>query len=451
MSKKTWKPHIDTLRADPGDARALDALESYLEAQSARSTKKTVGVLGTSSRFAFKMFLGKLLYNAVQDAWDAWSLYLQGDYVAKTQVAWPELETRDVSAALAARFLRIGMFGIFIGFIPAILLGFQTTLMIVQVWQVNTQNEIIREQNGLTREQFGVGYRAQLIEKLYQYEPRTITVGESSYKVCEAATLPHVRAEAVASLIKLERVLAAGAPRKEDPPSERAPVTASLEGACLAGVGFASRDLSGGSFDAASFYDASLKDVTLVGASLREAGLQKTKFQHVNLDGADLSGAIFAGARLEGVSFKGATLLDLTVHDTILSGVDFSSATFYPGEKPVLRERQKIDFSRSNVLKKIDFSQANLIRARFNDSTLLDVTFAGARLIESNFEAAQLTKVSFKGAQLARAKFARARLTDVDLSETTLSAEQLGAIASFKNVTCPNGKNSDKQNRTCKP
>ena len=75
MSEKNWKPYISRLREDPNDAEALDAIEVYLAASSEGKGrgKKAVGVMGTASRYVFKMFLGATLYRAVVLCWDAWS------------------------------------------------------------------------------------------------------------------------------------------------------------------------------------------------------------------------------------------------------------------------------------------------------------------------------------------------------------------------------------------
>jgi len=455
MSEKKWKPYISRLREDPGDQEALDAIESYLTASENKGgAKRTVGFLGSASRYMFKMFLGATLYRAVVACWDAWSSFFYGNYTSSTLSPWPEAETRDLSAAIAARFLRIGMFGILIGLIPAIMLGFQTALMIVQVWQVNTQNEIIKEQNGLTREQFAIGYRAQFINQLYDYGEKR--VGDET--VCQSKSLPRVRAEAAASLLKLERVLGendADASAKDSAEQEggaqdpRSKTMPSISGACLAETELLERDFSFSMLDEVSFYNASLEQVDFTASSLRGAGFQEANLSKVTFDKAQMKRTSFNKARIYESSMKGATLLDPNFDGATLVDIDFSDAVFFPADEPKLRSRNKLDLSQALEMKKLDFKRANLILARFTKRGLIDVDFEGAKLIQANFVDATLTKVSFKGADLTGAKFSGATLEDVDFSDAKVSFAKSSDVK-FTNVICPDGKNSDAQGKRCK-
>jgi|GEM_PF-5719598 uncharacterized protein YjbI with pentapeptide repeats len=455
MSEKNWKPYISRLRQDPSDAEALDAIEAYLAASSEGKGrgKKAVGVLGTASRYVFKMFLGATLYRAVVTCWDAWSSFFYGNYTSSTLSPWPEAETRDLSAAVAARFLRIGMFGILIGLIPAIMLGFQTALMIVQVWQVNTQNEIIKEQNGLTREQFAIGYRAQFITQLYDYREKNV----GNETVCESKSLPRVRAEAATSLLKLERVLDAEKQEQVEAPKEGEEGAEastkknmpSISGACLADTELVERDFSLSMLDEVSFYKASLDAVDFSSSSLRSAGFQESNISKSTFDNAYMKRTSFDKARIYESSMKGATLLDPNFDGATLVDIDFTDAVFFPTNEPKLRSRNKLDLSEAQEMKKLNFTRANLILARFTKRGLIDVNFKDAKLVQANFVDATLTKVSFENADLTGAKFSGATLDDVNFKGAEVSFAKSSDVK-FNNVICPDGKNSDSQGKRCK-
>lgn len=418
MSQRDWKPHIERLRAEPGDAEALDALEAYLaERERARveGVRQTGSFLARAGRLSLKLFLGKVLYDAVVRAWDAWSSYFYGTYQSETPSAWPEAEVRDLTAAMAARFIRIGLFGIFIGLIPAILLGFQTSLMLIQVWQVNVQNEIIKEQNALTREQFGVGYRTQLTAQLYAAD----CSDASDRSTCKPTALPGVRAEAARALVKLDEIQRGA----EGEPSAR------LVGAWLDDVRLVEADFRGTNFDEASFRGAVLERSNFVGASF---------------EGAD-----FTSATIEESDFTDARLIKPTFERALLQGSDFTGAIFYPADRPVMRDRDDVpDFSTARALKDLTFKNANLIKARFDARAVLRVDFSGAKLVQSSFAGAKVTKSTFTGADLTGANFTGATLVDVDLTGATLDEAKMRDVT-MRKVTCPDGKKSEAKGGKC--
>ena len=290
----SWESYIERLRENPEDGEALDALEAYLERRRPASAADKAAAVGSGARFGFRMFLGPPLYEAIVRAWDAWSAYLRSG----SQGEWPEAPTRDMAAAFAARFVRIGMFGLFLGLLPAIILGFQTAMMGIQLFQIQEQNRIVQEQNELTRDQFGALYQPQFLGMLYDASDRSD---------------PRLRAAALRALVEME-----GSRVVKDDEEGPAPLELDLAGVQLAKVSIERLVMPGVVLSGASLNKSRLEDVDLSGAKLDGADLFSSKLVRVSLKGADLTKANFNGARLEGVDLTGATI----------EGASFSKATF---------------------------------------------------------------------------------------------------------------------------
>jgi hypothetical protein len=282
----SWERYIERLREDPSDAEALDALEAHLAARKGATPGERAAQVGAGARFGFRMFLGPPLYKAIVVCWDAWSAYLRGG----SQGEWPEAPTRDVTAAFAARFVRIGMLGLFLGLLPAIILGFQTAMMGIQLWQIQEQNRIVKEQNQLTRDQFGALYQPQFLGILYEDK------GKSD---------PRLRAAALRALAQMNASQRADA-LEVDP--EATPRALELDRVKLEKVALEDIDLSGARMDDASWNKATLRDVNLKGASLVNADMFSVTLERVDLGGADLTRANFNGATLSEVDLTGATI-----------------------------------------------------------------------------------------------------------------------------------------------
>ena len=437
MKKQHWHPYLDRLKTNPSDQEALQKLEQLLEQSSTQSNvtqkAKKVGVLG---RFGLKMFLGKPLYKAVSDGWDAWSAYFQGTYSPSTSVAWPELETRDISAAVANRFLRIGMFAIFVGLIPAIILGFQTALMIIQVWQVNVQNDIVREQNSLTRQQFAVGYSTQLKQQIYAGD----CTDRLKPSTCKPSELPGVRADAAQALVRLADIATQASP-DDDAPRAR------IKGALLQHTDLSDVDFKGVELDHTSFEQASLTKTVFTSASLKETSFKQAQINNVDFSSARLFKATFSRARLNEATFKSANLQGTDFERSIIKKSSFENARFYPDEKPVVRDQgQTANFHEAEVLSDVTFDKANLIKANFSQKSWLRLSFKEANLTQSSFAGASLTSSSFKNANLDGANFEGAKLIDVDLTGATFKGAKVSNIT-LKQVTCPDGK---KNQSTCR-
>ncbi len=302
----SWERYIERLREDPSDVEALDALEQHLGASRGATVSQKAAKVGTGARFGFRMFVGPPLYKAIVSCWDAWSVYLRGG----SEGMWPEAPTRDVAAAFAARFVRIGTLGLFLGLLPAIILGFQTAMMGIQLWQIQEQNRIVKEQNQLTRDQFGALYQPQFLGLLYDG-------GEKSD--------PRLRAAALRALAQM-----AESQRKDvlalDP--DATPRALDLRRVQLGKVTVEELDLSGARLDGASWNKATLRDVSFSGASLVNADMFGVSLEKVNLKGADLTRANFNGAKLVDVDLTGATIEKANFTNAV-----FESVTCPGGEK----------------------------------------------------------------------------------------------------------------------
>ncbi len=431
--QRRWQPYLERVKRDPSDPEAIAALEAYLRAQDAQPTSDTAKRYATTmiARAATQVFLGSQLFGAVQRGWDAWSAHLSGSYQPTGARAWPEPETRDVAAAIANRFLRIGVFGALLALIPALMLLFQSVLMIVQVRQINTQNLMIQEQNQLTREQFGIGYKTQLIAQLYDVPSSCV---EPEPADCVPVQLLRIRQEAARGLVQLARISG------ERPTLSQINLAgAQLTQARFEGVDLSRARLSRANLQGADLTGARFSAAVLDGASLREADLSGANLQNASLQEVNLTGAKLHKADLTGAALRGA----------IVAGADMTQAVFHRGDRPGRRDREDAaKLSQLAALEDTTLRGANLIRAIFQGASMRGVSFEGARLSQANFQGAQVRASSFKEADLSGANLAGATLEEVDLTGATLREANLQDVRWVK-VICPDGSASAKHQDSC--
>ncbi|MGD0310828.1 MAG: pentapeptide repeat-containing protein [Acidimicrobiales bacterium] len=91
----------------------------------------------------------------------------------------------------------------------------------------------------------------------------------------------------------------------------------------------------------------------------------------------------------------------------------------------------------------------------FTDANLTGTVFLSVGIGEANFTDANLTGAMFQSANLRDVNFTSANLTDVkfvngtDLTGARFTGASLSVVASWIDVTCPDGTNSDNDGATC--
>lgn len=450
MNRAEYQAYIDRLRHDPADAEALNALEAALHTQedaAVETSRKRRARAGEGARFGVKVFLGVPLHEAIIKGWDAWSAHLAGRYASGTDRLWPEAETRDVLAAFATRFTRVGTFGIIMAMLPIVILGFQTLMVGVQIWQINQQNDLVKEQNSLVlkqnqlnAEQFGESYKTQLMHLLFVEGCKNGRCTDAQIK----RNREILQQQAVRGLVSIHHT------RKE-----RAP----LQGANLERLDLSQADLSRAIFDRAELSGARLVKANLTSASLRSA----------TLDGADLSGAVLDGADLRGAELSGANLTEASLKKAVMDGVvfrsaakggaarglgslvkaDLSEARLYPtAELGQRKTTPGVDFTPFDHLVEVNFTGANLNMANFREVNLTKSKLNDALLQGAFLSQATLTSTSLVGADLRAADLSGATLNGVSLKGARLDRATLGGVK-WLNVTCPDGSSSKSHGDTC--
>lgn len=403
MSKHAWKKPLKRLREHPGDRQALAELEAYLNAQKAPGIGARVGLLARIARLSLRFFLGKLLYTSIIRAWDSWSAYFYGTYKPDDgQSPWPEAESRDAFAAFAARFVRISTAGIMLALLPAALLLVQTCVMFVQVWQVQQQNK-------LTQQQFRVGYKSQMVGTIYDMKCHE----GNDLSTCTAKNKPQMVREATLGLMVLY-----GLERDLEGNSVRANISSAI-------------------FEQVDFSRSSLKNAIMSGSHFRSTNFHDAKLTHT-----DLTGALFRNATLVGTDLQEAT-----ISGAFFEGVKLARSNL-KDTKAELHHRRPTRFHVSGTIEEVAFDNAQYKNVVFEGQHISKSSFAHALLHKCNFTNATLKDVSFKHADLSHALFKNTTLEHVNLS----GVKTKGAIfqdATFKNVTCPDGSNSESQGHTC--
>lgn len=144
----------------------------------------------------------------------------------------------------------------------------------------------------------------------------------------------------------------------------------------------------------------------LVGADFTRSDLAYRDFSGADLHDtifniAILRGSDLHGANLEGASFQSTELDRADLHDTDLSGLTF----YFAG-----------------------LAGANLSNTDLSNATIERTYLIGANLQGANFTNAQLISSNFSG---------------IDMSTVTITG------ATWSDVTCPDGSNSDSNGNTC--
>jgi uncharacterized protein YjbI with pentapeptide repeats len=75
--------------------------------------------------------------------------------------------------------------------------------------------------------------------------------------------------------------------------------------------------------------------------------------------------------------------------------------------------------------------------------------FTGANLTSVSFEDSSLKGANFMGATLANASFVSTVPGGTNLTGANFTFANVSAVSSWKNVTCPDGTNSNRDGDTC--
>lgn len=167
-----------------------------------------------------------------------------------------------------------------------------------------------------------------------------------------------------------------------------------------------------------------------------------------NFDGADLEGESFAGAILARASFVDARLDGAVLARARLGGADFSGAS--------LKGADFFDANASNAnFRGVDAQRANFTGAALRGADLSLADLRGADFTNADLTDANLSRANLLGASLRDARLAGTRLSGADLQDASLRGARTawppeGAReALWENTTCPDGTNSDDNDRTC--
>lgn len=203
----------------------------------------------------------------------------------------------------------------------------------------------------------------------------------------------------------------------------------------LHGVNLAHSDLQYVNFTSTNLSLADLSFTDLRGANFHQSNLLMTNLTGArtsNIEHCDTalispgwfcrnqtlvgSGINLSGERLSGVDFNGMNL-----HDGTYIGTNFSHAVLYGAY----------------------FYASNLTLANLSGANLNGVYLESGNLAYANFTGADIRHGHLQSTDLSFADFTNANLTDALLQLATFE----GTI--WNNTICPDGTNSDENNRTC--
>ncbi|EEB84635.1 pentapeptide repeat-containing protein [Roseobacter sp. GAI101] len=186
----------------------------------------------------------------------------------------------------------------------------------------------------------------------------------------------------------------------------------------LSGTNLQGFDLSTLSFEKSNFSAAQLQ-----GANLRDAQLQRTSLRSAHLQGAFLNGARLLGADIRWAQLQGAYLGGAHLQGAKLSGALLQGA--YLGGKAHLQGTK-------------------LRRAQLQGAHLRLAQLQGADLSEAQLQCADLRGTYFNASTSFReADFRGAAFYAVDLTDTSITREQLDTMYGDATVTLPGGLGPD--------
>ncbi|HEX8672514.1 MAG TPA: pentapeptide repeat-containing protein [Longimicrobium sp.] len=351
-----------------------------------------------TTRVGMRTFAGSQLYSAATTGWDAWSAWLRS---GTTSRAWPEAETRDLAAALLARFTRIGLFAVLFAALPLVMVLVQVIILAHQNALINQQSELAEaaRRSALVFEQTAI---LDEIDEEIDFLETNRQGGDSAMERLS----PRLEGRIIALSKSLRPY------RYLDGQELIARAQSPERGQMLLALLNSKIDLSA-ILSGADLTFADLPGVSLLGFSL--GGLPP--IQRRTAYGVPRSGA--ASTRLKGANFRAASLIFGSFAHSVLDSANFQDAYLFD----------------------VDFSYADLSDARFAGAQISDTNFDGATLLRADFRGADIRNSSFSPVSIYLADFRDSRLTElsiVDMDVTRTWEIEALALCSAHSISAPN-------------
>lgn len=206
------------------------------------------------------------------------------------------------------------------------------------------------------------------------------------------------------------------------------------------GADFSSANLTGSNLKDSNFTNTVLSSATIKKVNAKNANFDNTTFSSVEALESNFQNTNFSNARfstVRGGDFRNANFTNISIDQSLesanLSGLDFTTAQFNNSAYIIVSDLSSADFSGMDF-EGIGFSESNLTSADFSSTN-----FIGNIDYYAVFSGSNLSSVNFTNVQFKDTRF----INGTDLSTATLTG------ATWDNVTCPDGTNSDNNGNTC--
>lgn len=343
----------DASTPSPGDRIAdlerengrLQAEQERLEAELAQlrgQRERTARAVKVAGGLGGRILAGPALWSSSR-AWFEKLSEMEGP----RDLACPE--TADLTTAIVQRVVRVGMFGLVVGLVVAVLPA------ILMLWQ----NFLIRDQVQQQVSDMLIVRRAQLLGTIYEEhcEDRAGATDASSQemtdpgkigqarvntedRICRPKARPRARKEAVLAFFEIERSANTRPDLTGADFRELILRNVDLSRATLVDGNFSGTHLVGSDLRESELFRANLSSsdlrfsilsgadlqwADLRGSKLHWAKLQSARLSAANLSGADLKGANLTGANLSGADLRGANLTAANLSGSIIRGTVHST------------------------------------------------------------------------------------------------------------------------------
>ncbi len=175
------------------------------------------------------------------------------------------------------------------------------------------------------------------------------------------------------------------------------------------------------------------------------ADLTNCNFAGANLTGVDLSGAILKLTDFGLANLSGATFTNAQFDGTYFTSANFTGANLSNASFNSINGSNGSPVANTGVGPGSNFTGANLTGAVFLSVGIGEANFTNANLTDAQFHSTNLRDAVFAGADLTGTEF----VNGTDLTGARLTGANIAPVASWINVTCPDGTNSDNDGATC--